>query len=148
MGLVGALSIVRYRAAIKEPEELAYIFIAIAIGLGLGANQAWITCIAFFFLCLLVVVINRRQQVIDNRDLVLNVSAQKSTGVTLQAIVDILSSSCTKVELKRFDEDQNTIDSSFAVEYETYADLETTRENLFALGDGVKIALLDNRKIY
>ena len=35
LGLVGALSIVRFRAAIKEPEELSYMFLAIAIGLGL-----------------------------------------------------------------------------------------------------------------
>ena len=33
LGLVGALSIVRFRTPIKEPEELAYLFIAIAIGL-------------------------------------------------------------------------------------------------------------------
>ncbi len=39
LGLVGALSIVRFRTPIKEPEELAYLFIAIAIGLGLGADQ-------------------------------------------------------------------------------------------------------------
>jgi hypothetical protein len=39
LGLVGALSIVRFRAAIKEPEELAYLFLAIAIGLDFGAGQ-------------------------------------------------------------------------------------------------------------
>ena len=39
LGLVGALSIVRFRTPIKEPEELAYIFLSIAIGLSLGADQ-------------------------------------------------------------------------------------------------------------
>lgn len=39
LGLVGALSIVRFRAAIKEPEELVYLFLCIAIGLALGAEQ-------------------------------------------------------------------------------------------------------------
>jgi len=39
LGLVGALSIVRFRAAIKEPEELVYLFLVIAIGLAMGANQ-------------------------------------------------------------------------------------------------------------
>ena len=39
LGLVGALSIVRFRAAIKEPEELVYLFFIIAIGLANGANQ-------------------------------------------------------------------------------------------------------------
>lgn len=41
LGLVGALSIVRFRTAIKEPEELIFLFIAIAIGLGVGADQRW-----------------------------------------------------------------------------------------------------------
>ncbi len=39
LGLVGALSIVRFRAAIKEPEELVYLFFIISIGLANGANQ-------------------------------------------------------------------------------------------------------------
>ena len=39
LGLVGALSIVRFRAAIKEPEELIYLFLIIGIGLACGANQ-------------------------------------------------------------------------------------------------------------
>jgi hypothetical protein len=39
LGLVGALSIVRFRAAIKEPEELVYLFLCIAVGLSLGAAQ-------------------------------------------------------------------------------------------------------------
>ena len=39
LGLVGALSIVRFRAAIKEPEELVYLFLIIAVGLGCGSGQ-------------------------------------------------------------------------------------------------------------
>ena len=39
LGLVGALSIVRFRTPIKEPEELIYLFLAIALGLGYGAGQ-------------------------------------------------------------------------------------------------------------
>jgi uncharacterized membrane protein YhiD involved in acid resistance len=46
LGLVGALSIVRFRTAIKEPEELVYLFMAIAIGLGLGADQRLPTILA------------------------------------------------------------------------------------------------------
>ena len=39
LGLVGALSIVRFRTPIKEPEELTYIFLSIGIGLATGADQ-------------------------------------------------------------------------------------------------------------
>jgi hypothetical protein len=47
LGLVGALSIIRFRTPIKEPEELAYLFLAIGLGLGLGANQRLVTVLAF-----------------------------------------------------------------------------------------------------
>ena len=54
LGLVGALSIVRFRAAIKEPEELVYLFFTIGIGLANGANQFALsissTLIILFFL--------------------------------------------------------------------------------------------------
>ena len=50
LGLVGALSIIRFRAAIKEPEELAYLFLAISIGLGFGANQGSVTTFALLII--------------------------------------------------------------------------------------------------
>jgi hypothetical protein len=43
LGLVGALSIVRFRTPIKEPEELVYLFLSIGIGLGMGAGQPLLT---------------------------------------------------------------------------------------------------------
>ena len=49
LGLVGALSIVRFRAAIKEPEELVYLFFIIGIGLANGANQFLVAIVVLFF---------------------------------------------------------------------------------------------------
>jgi len=46
LGLVGALSIVRFRAAIKEPEELVFLFLCIGAGLATGANQYLIAIIS------------------------------------------------------------------------------------------------------
>ena len=39
LGMVGALSIVRFRAAIKEPMEIAYLFWAVAAGIVIGAGM-------------------------------------------------------------------------------------------------------------
>ncbi|MHB8807981.1 MAG: DUF4956 domain-containing protein, partial [Anaerolineaceae bacterium] len=47
LGLVGALSIVRFRTAIKDPEELIFLFFAIGLGLGFGADQRIPTLVAF-----------------------------------------------------------------------------------------------------
>jgi hypothetical protein len=54
LGLVGALSIVRFRTPIKEPEELVYLFLVISIGLGYGAGFTLITTIITF--CILFVI--------------------------------------------------------------------------------------------
>ena len=59
LGLVGALSIVRFRAAIKEPEELVYLFLIIAVGLGCGANQLIITIVGIFFALLTILIYSK-----------------------------------------------------------------------------------------
>ena len=57
LGLVGALSIVRFRAAIKEPEELVYLFLVIATGLGCGAGQLRITSIGIFLAIIISIIL-------------------------------------------------------------------------------------------
>ena len=54
LGLVGALSIVRFRTPIKEPEELVYLFLAIALGLGYAAGYTLMTT-AIMSLILLII---------------------------------------------------------------------------------------------
>lgn len=45
LGLVGTLSIIRFRSAIKDPEELVYLFFCISLGLALGGNQVLIAIV-------------------------------------------------------------------------------------------------------
>jgi len=59
LGLVGALSIVRFRAAIKEPEELVYLFLTIAIGLGNGAGQVKITLVGSIIAFLIIIFFSK-----------------------------------------------------------------------------------------
>ena len=47
LGLVGALSVIRFRTPVKEPEDLAFLFFAIALGIGYGAMQIFSTSIIF-----------------------------------------------------------------------------------------------------
>jgi uncharacterized membrane protein YhiD involved in acid resistance len=54
LGLIGALSIVRFRTPIKEPEELIYLFLSIAIGIGYGSGQNLITIVVFSVIILII----------------------------------------------------------------------------------------------
>ena len=59
LGMVGALSIVRFRAAIKEPLDIAYLFWAIAVGIVLAAGLIPLVLIGIF----LLVFVNRKSHV-------------------------------------------------------------------------------------
>ena len=57
LGMVGALSIVRFRTAVKEPADTAFLFWAIATGIICGAGYVTISLLATLLLGILFVVI-------------------------------------------------------------------------------------------
>ncbi len=59
LGMVGALSIVRYRTAIKEPLDLLYLFWAISSGIAVGAGMYVLVIAASAVLVLMLVVLSR-----------------------------------------------------------------------------------------
>ena len=61
LGMVGALSIVRFRTAIKEPMDIAYLFWAIAVGIVLGAGLIPLAVFGSVFVgVILWVFVNRK----------------------------------------------------------------------------------------
>lgn len=61
LGMVGALSIVRFRAAIKEPLDIAFLFWSIAVGIVLAAGMIPLAVIGSAVIgVILLVFINRR----------------------------------------------------------------------------------------
>ena len=69
LGLVGALSIVRFRAAIKEPEELVYLFLIISIGLACGAGQFQVIIIGIIIILILIFFYSKSTSKIKIRNL-------------------------------------------------------------------------------
>jgi hypothetical protein len=69
LGLVGALSIVRFRAAIKEPEELVYLFLIISIGIACGAGQFQVIIIGIIIILILIFLRSKYTSKIKIKDL-------------------------------------------------------------------------------
>ena len=146
LGLVGALSIIRFRAAIKEPEELAYLFFAIAIGLGLGADQTAITLLAFIIISIIVIVIKKfSKKFTDNQNLYLTLQSEGSKKIGIDAILEILKMNCDVVELRRLDETTELLEASFMVEAQNFDQLYNAKIELQKLNDSLKITFLDNK---
>ena len=57
MGMVGALSIVRFRTAVKDPLDTAYMFWALTMGILLGAGQFFFAAVAVVGIAVLITVL-------------------------------------------------------------------------------------------
>jgi len=147
LGLVGALSIVRFRTAIKEPEELSYLFLAIAFGLGLGANQRLITVVAFVIIASFIVFTKRVSTKDEHQNLFLTISSHNPKKAELKHIVQVLMDHCETVNLKRFDDDNEQLEALFFVELNDFMQLEATRSELQELGDQIRVSFLENNGI-
>lgn len=61
LGMVGALSIVRFRTAIKEPMEIVYLFWSIAIGIVIGAGFYLLAAIGSAIVGLVIILLANRK---------------------------------------------------------------------------------------
>lgn len=59
LGMVGALSIVRFRTAVKEPLDLVFLFWSIAVGICCGAHVTEIAVVLSVMLTILVIILDR-----------------------------------------------------------------------------------------
>ena len=57
--MVGALSIVRFRTAVKDPLDTAYMFWALTMGILLGAGQFFLAAVAAVGIAVLLFIITR-----------------------------------------------------------------------------------------
>ena len=74
LGLIGALSIIRFRTAVKTPDEIAYLLFCIAVGVALGARQGPLAVAVVVLVSLFVVVRQRLWPQMPDRTLLLIVS--------------------------------------------------------------------------
>ena len=135
LGLVGALSVVRFRTAIKEPEELVYFFLAIAVGLGLGANQRLITIIGVTVI-VLYIILTRKQSLttLDQPNLILNI-VHKDKNLDERQIIEILKKYSRKIELRRMEQSGDKTELSFDTEFKNLDSMLNAKEELQNLAD-------------
>ena len=114
LGLVGALSIVRFRTAIKEPEELIYLFMAIAIGVGLGADQRWPTVLAVAIMLGYLILHQLQSEKPPKNNLFLNVATTNHDHVFGQ-INDLLLEYAERADLRRLDRNDGGLQATYLI---------------------------------
>ena len=140
LGLVGALSIVRFRAAIKEPEELVYLFFIIAIGLANGANQFLLSSTATTIIIGFLFARNIYKNKIDNEgnfssdSNVLSINIINNTKKNIDEIIEELKKNLKYLKLKSVSIEKNN--SNYVFWYESDdSNLQDLLKNLSKLSD-------------
>ena len=96
LGMVGALSIVRFRTAVKEPMDLAFLFWAISTGIICGAGLAEIACVLAFVLSIGLFILDRIP--VGRAPQILIVSAKGYDSE--KAIIEIVKTYCAYYTVK------------------------------------------------
>lgn len=144
LGLVGALSIVRFRSAIKEPEELAYLFFTIAIGLGLGANQRAITVIGAFVLLAIIWARYLTSKQTRNQNLYLTVSGSGNDKPSLENIDQVVKNNFKASKLVRYDESPEIFETAFWVETKKTNNIQKFKDEIAAINPEIRVSFVDN----
>lgn len=145
LGLVGALSIVRFRAAIKEPEELSYLFFAISLGLGLGANQLTIVSTAFVVLMIILWTRFFLGGKDESQNLFVTISSSSKVKPELGVVQEIMKKHFNRHQLKRFDEQNNVTELSFIADIKKSNNLESFRKELQEKYADISISFIDSK---
>lgn len=96
LGMVGALSIVRFRAAIKEPMEIVFLFWALAVGIVIGAGMIPLAVIGSVIIGVILVVFVSRKFRNTPYILIVNCSDEQAE----QSALDIIQKSVDKYIVK------------------------------------------------
>ena len=96
LGMVGALSIVRFRAAIKEPFEIVFLFWALAVGIVVGAGMFLLAVIGSIIIGLILIVFARRKIGVHPYILVVTCG----DGDAEKAVLDMLATAVERYTVK------------------------------------------------
>ena len=149
LGLVGALSIVRFRTPIKEPEDLVYLFLAIVTGLGFGANQNLFTCLGISAILIILALRSlttskRYKRFKGGFDFNLNIEWEDSENISVTNIVDSLSNICEQIAFIRLNKVKTQ--NSLALQVNLYHDknVQILEKNIRDLNKQISIQIYNS----
>ena len=142
LGLVGALSIVRFRTPIKEPEELVYLFLAIAIGLGYAAGQILITTILVLLIFCMIYIWLSNRKIAKTSEYNLVVKWEKE-GVAFDDILKEISPIVQNLKLVRLDKSSLNNTSVMLVVPNEDSPIESITDRLQELDKNMKITFFE-----
>ena len=143
LGLVGALSIVRFRTPIKEPEELIYLFLAIAIGLGFGAGYPIITILVVLIILIIIYFfLSNKNSKSSEYNLVINWNGDK---ITQEIIKNTLTELSTSLKLVRYENGPEVNSAVFLLDIKQGKNIDTVINSLKNIDKNISITFFESK---
>ncbi len=146
LGLVGALSIVRFRAAIKDPEELVYLFLTMGIGLGFGSGNRYLTLVFFLAICLIIIIKERFAKAAVQNPMFLFVRSEKITDI--KELISEIENTVKHLEINRYELSDGAMEAIFNIEISSADELSTLTENLSKIDPEAEISFTENKGLF
>jgi hypothetical protein len=148
LGLVGALSIVRFRAPIKDPMELTFIFLAIAIGLGTGASKHWITTVVVLLILLMDYIrIHFSRREIQGKTLLVDMPGAQSMQ-TVEKLLAILNEGVNSMRLSRLELGEANLTVVAQLDTVSERDIQSVISSIRVLNEKAKCTLFDSKPVW
>lgn len=135
LGMVGALSIVRFRTAVKDPLDLVFLYWSISVGIICGAGLSFIAIIVSIIMAIVVVLLQKYPDKKLSKILVIN-SSDLEVADNIMEIVKKYSKYC---KIKSRNLTKNSLD--MIVEIKTNSDTELSKE-LFMIEGITSVSIL------
>jgi len=150
LGLVGALSIVRFRTAIKDPEELIFLFFAIAIGLGLGADQRIPTLVAFIIILGYLLIRNyfdKSESTPQSMYLNIQIEQDESDTTIYSNINQLLVDQLQEIDLRRLDQHESHLQLTYYVSIKDSSTLTNLMDTLRRAYPLASVSLIEQNNL-
>jgi hypothetical protein len=149
LGLVGALSIIRFRTPIKEPFELSYLFMSISIGLGFGANQYLPTTIVILFVLIILSVFNKKISKFNTNTYFFYITIPKDikSDIVEKNISELSKNTDFDIYLKRLDQGIRSTQLTLNVKVNSEKELLELNNKLKKIFSPESVSLVDNQKL-
>ena len=98
LGMVGALSIVRFRAAIKDPMEIVFLFWSIAVGIVIGAGMIPLALMGSVIIGIILMIFANRKQIGTPYILIINCADETAEQQAVDAARSAVSKYMTKAK--------------------------------------------------
>ena len=146
LGLVGALSVIRFRTPVKEPEDLAFLFFAIALGIGYGAFQLYATSIIFVILIVIIwfFLSNKNENITDSFNIVVELGSEKNPK-HFDKILKLLNLNCREVNLVKIEKETNITIIYYRVTFENADNIKNLMDILDKEFNEIKFSLYENK---